>query len=43
MWKLDQNESGSLDHFAFVRWYVDLVEGLDRYKIEEEVSMEYPN
>ena len=28
--KLDPNESGSLDHFAFVRWYV--------YK---EVSMDY--
>ena len=27
--KLDPNKSGSLDHFAFVRWYVD-----------EEVSLE---
>ena len=23
--KLDPNESDGLDHFAFVRWYVDLV------------------
>ena len=22
--KVDQNESGSLDRFAFVRWYVDV-------------------
>ena len=30
MRKVDPNESGSLDHFTSVRWYVD-----------EEVSMDY--
>ena len=30
MRKLDPNESGSLDHFTSVRWYMD-----------EEVSMDY--
>ena len=29
LWKLDPNESGSLDRFVFVSWYV-----------EEEVSLE---
>ena len=27
--KVDPNESGSLDHFAFVRWYVDKEVSLD--------------
>ena len=30
MWKVDPNKSGILDHFSFVRWYVD-----------EEVSLDY--
>ena len=30
LWKVHPNESGSLDIFAFVRWYVD-----------KEVSLEY--
>ena len=38
--KVDPNESGSLDRFAFVRWYVDLVEGPDGDKLEEEVSLD---
>ena len=36
MRKLDPNESGSFDRFAFVRWYVDLVEVPNGDKIEEE-------
>ena len=27
--KLDPNESGSLDHFTFVKWYVDEEVSLD--------------
>ena len=38
--KVDPNESGSLDHFAFVRWYVNLFEGPDGDKLEEEVYLE---
>ena len=40
MWKVDPNESGSLEHFPFVRWYVDLFEGPDGYTLEEEVYLE---
>ena len=40
MWKVDPNKSGSLDHFSFVRWYVDLFEGPDVDKLEEEVYLE---
>ena len=40
MWKVDPNESGSLEHFSFVRWYVDLFEGPDGDKLEEEVYLE---
>ena len=29
LWKLYPNESGSLDRFAFVRWYVDEEVSLD--------------
>ena len=29
LWKVDPNESGSLDRFAFVRWYVDEEVSLD--------------
>ena len=39
--KVDPNESISLDHFTFVRWYVDLVEGPDGYKLGEEVSLDF--
>ena len=38
--KLDPNESGSLDCFTFVRWYVELVEVPGGDKLDEEVSME---
>ena len=38
--KVDQNESGSLDHFSFVMCYVELFEGPDGNKLEEEVSLE---
>ena len=27
--KVDSNESGSLDHFAFVRWYMDKEVSMD--------------
>ena len=33
--KLDPNESGSLDRFAFVRWYVDEEVSLDSAKEAE--------
>ena len=39
--KVDPNESGSLYRFPFVRWYVDLGEGPNGSKLEEEVSLEY--
>ena len=29
MWKVDPNESVSLDRFAFLRWYVDKEVSLD--------------
>ena len=33
--KVDPNESGSLDHFAFVRWYLDNEVSLDStYEVE---------
>ena len=38
--KVDPNESGSLDHFPFVVCYVELFEGPDGNKLEEEVSLE---
>ena len=38
--KVDPNESGSLDRFAFVRWYVDLVEGPNGDKLDKEVSLD---
>ena len=38
--KVDPNESGSLDHFSFVLCYVELFEGPDVNKLEEEVSLE---
>ena len=38
--KVDLNESGSLDHFSFVMCYVELFEGPDGNKLEEEVSLE---
>ena len=38
--KVDSNESGSLDHFSFVMCYVELFEGPDGNKLEEEVSLE---
>ena len=38
--KVDPNESGSLDHFPFVICYVELFEGPDGNKLEEEVSLE---
>ena len=38
--KVDPNESGSLDHFSFVMCYVELFEGPDGNKLEEEVSLE---
>ena len=38
--KVDPNESGSLDRFPFVMCYVELFEGPDGNKLEEEVSME---
>ena len=38
--KLDPNESGSLDHFSFVMCYMELFEGPDGNKLEEEVSLE---
>ena len=40
LWKVDPSESGSLDRFAFLRWYVELVEDTDIDKLEEEVSIE---
>ena len=40
MRKVYSNESGSLDRFAFVRWYVDLVEGPEGDKLDEEVSLD---
>ena len=33
--KVDPNESGSLERFKFVGWYVDLVEGLDGDTLDE--------
>ena len=40
--KVDPNERISLDRFAFVRWYVGLVEVPYRDKLEEEeVYLEY--
>ena len=38
--KVDPNESGSLDHFSFVMCHVELFEGPDGDKLEEEVSLE---
>ena len=38
--KVDPNEGGSLDHFPFLGWYVDLVEVPDGDKLEDEVSMD---
>ena len=38
--KVYPNESGSLDHFSFVMCYVELFEGPDGNKLEEEVSLE---
>ena len=38
--KLDPNESGILDCFDFVRWYMDLVEVPVGDKLEEEVPLE---
>ena len=38
--KVDPNESGSLDHFSFVMCYVELFEGPDGNKSDEEVSLE---
>ena len=38
--KLDPTESGSLDHLSFVMCYVELFEGPDGNKLEEEVSLE---
>ena len=38
--KVDPNESGSLDHFPFVMCYVELFEGPDGNKLEEQVSLE---
>ena len=38
--KVDPNERGSLDHFSFVMCYVELFEGPDGNKLEEEVSLE---
>ena len=38
--KVDPNESGSLDHFPFVMCYMELFEGPDGNKLEEEVSLE---
>ena len=38
--KVDPNESVSLDHFSFVMCYVELFEGPDGNKLEEEVSLE---
>ena len=38
--KVDPNESGSLDNFSFVMCYVELFEGPDGNKLEEEVSLE---
>ena len=29
LWKVDPNESGSLEHFDFLRWYVDEEVSLD--------------
>ena len=39
--KVDPNESGSLDHFSFLVCYVELFDGPDGNKLEEEVSLEY--
>ena len=33
--KVDPNESGSLDHFSFLRWYVDKEVSLDSAEEEE--------
>ena len=38
--KVDPNESGSSEIFSFVMCYVELFEGPDGNKLEEEVSME---
>ena len=38
--KVDPNESGSLDNFSFVMCYVELFEGPDGNKLEEEVYLE---
>ena len=38
--KVDPNESGSLDHFLFVMYYVELFEGSDGNTLDEEVSLE---
>ena len=38
--KVDRIESGSLDHFSFVMCSVELFEGPDGNKLEEEVSLE---
>ena len=38
--KVEPNESGSLDHFSFVMCDVELFEGPDGNKLEEEVSLE---
>ena len=39
--KVDPNEIGSLEHFPFVRWYVELVQGPYGDKLEGGVSIEY--
>ena len=38
--KVDPNESGSLDHFTSVMCYVELFEGPDGNKLDEEVALE---
>ena len=38
--KVDPNESGSLVHFPFLMCYVELFEGPDGNKLEEEVYLE---
>ena len=38
--KVDPNESGSLDHFAFVRWYLDKEVSLDcTYEVESLLGL----
>ena len=38
--KVQPNESISLYRFAFVRWYVELVEGLEGHKLEDEFFLD---